>query len=148
MKRKQGIASSPKYDFAGGLVTAVSKTRLRPSQLIKASNINLLIDGEAEVRKGYAKVSTVAFGTIIDRLVHFKTDTYDKLIAYGGAYVKRLDIDTPDVWTVLSSTMPDTELYRSMVIAEGMLYIASHQGVKKYYPAKRIFSFSGRRVEN
>ena len=136
MKRKQGIASSPKYDFAGGLVTAVSKTRLRPSQLIKASNINLLIDGEAEVRKGYAKVSTVAFGTVIDRLVHFKTDTYDKLIAYGGAYVKRLDVGSPDVWTTLSSTMPDTELYRSMVIAEGMLYIASHQGVKKYYPAK------------
>jgi len=143
MKRKKGIASSPKYNFAGGLVTMAAKTRLRPSQLIRAKNINVLIDGEAEVRGGYAKVSTVAFGTTIDRFIHFKTETYDKIIGYGGAYIKRLDTGAPDVWTTLSSTMPDTDDFRSMVIANNMLYIASSTGVKKYYPGQTVLWDAG-----
>jgi len=110
----------------------VAKTKLLPSQLIKARNINLLVDGEWQVRGGYAKVSTVGFGTEIDRFCHFKTSAYDKLIAYGGTYVKRLDVGAPDVWTQLSDAMTDTEEYRSMVIAQNRLYIADTAGVKKY----------------
>jgi len=91
MKNIPRLEKSPKYHFAGGLVTMVSRTRLRPSQLIKAKNVNILVDGEIEVRGGCTKMSTAAFGTNIDRFVHFKTDTYDKIIAYGGTNVKRLD---------------------------------------------------------
>jgi len=143
MKQKRGMTASPQYTFNGGLVTMVAKTRLSPSQLIKAKNINLLVDGEWEVRGGCAKVSTVAFGTEIDRFIHFKTDSYDKIIAYGGASVKRLDVGSPDVWTSLSAAMPDTEDFRSMIIGMGMLYLGSTTGVKKYYPAQTVLWNAG-----
>jgi hypothetical protein len=143
MKQKRGMTASPQYTFGGGLVTMIAKTRLSPSQLIKARNINLFVDGEWEVRGGYSKISTVAFGTEIDRFIHFKTDSVDKLIAYGGTYVKRLDVGSPDVWTELSSAMPDTMDYRSMLIGAGMLYIGSTTGVKKYYPGKTVLWNAG-----
>lgn len=137
MKRKRGITPSPKYSFAGGLVTSMSKTKLLPNQLTKAKNINLTINGEAEVRGGCAKVSTVAFGETIDRFIHFKTDTYDKIIAYGGQNLKRLDVGTPDVWTPLNSAMPDTEDFRSMEIADDMLYVgATDSRPRVYYPGQ------------
>jgi hypothetical protein len=132
MQLKKGLTPSPHYTFAGGLVTMVAKTRLLPSQLIKAKNINLSVNGEWAVRKGFEHLSTVEFGTEIDRMIHYKTTAYDKIIAYGDKYVKRLDIGTPDVWTQLSDTMSVTEDYRSMVIAGDKLYIADTAGVKKY----------------
>jgi len=140
MKRKKNLTASPEYDFSGGRIAAASRTKLHPSQLITAKNINILVDGAAEVRGGYEKVSTVAFGAIIDRFLHFKTPEYDKIIAYGGAHVKRLDTGTPDVWTPLSAAMPDTDDYRSMVIAKEMLYIGASDatGVRKYYPAETV----------
>lgn len=138
MKRKKNLKASPKYSFSGGLVTMASKTKLHPSQLIKAKNMNILVDGEIEVRGGCEKASTVPFGTIIDRFFHFITPNYDKIIAYGGVNMKRLDVGTPDVWTSLSNAMPDTDDYRSMLIAKGMLYIGAIDatGVRKYYPDK------------
>lgn len=143
MKSKPGLTPSQRYNFSGGWVTMVSRTRLRPSQLTKAKNINLFIDGEFEVRGGYVKESTVAFGTIIDRFIHFKTDAYDKIVGYGGTYVKRLDKGTPDVWTTLSDAMPDTEDYRSMVVALEQLFIGSSTGVKKYFPAQTVLWNAG-----
>ncbi|MFX0198560.1 MAG: hypothetical protein ACFFCW_20765 [Candidatus Hodarchaeota archaeon] len=115
-------------------MTNIAKTRLAPNQLIKAKNININVDGEAEVRGGCVKVSTVAFGTNIDRFIHFKTNAYDKIIGYGGTYVKRLDTGVPDVWTALDSSMPDTEDFRSMVIAKDRLYIGAIDatGPRKY----------------
>jgi len=126
-------------------VTSIAATRLQPNQLIKAKNANLLVDGEFEVRGGCAKISTVAFGATIDRFVHFKTDTYDKIIAYGGQYVKRLDTGTPDVWTTLDGAMPDTDEYRAFAIANDMLYIGALDatGVRKYYPDEDILWTAG-----
>jgi hypothetical protein len=144
MKQKRGLTASPKYSFGGGVVTTVAKTRLRPSQLIKGKNINLSINGEAETRGGFDEISTTAFGAIIDRFIHFKTDSYDKIIAYGDTHVKRLDPGgEADTWTPLSSTMPDTDDYRSMVIANNILYIAAHNGVKKYYPGQSVLWNAG-----
>lgn len=134
MKKIKGLTPSDKFNFGGGLVTMVAKTRLAPNQLIEAKNVNINIDGEFEVRGGCSKVSTVAFGTEIDRFIHFKTNTYDKIIAYGGAYVKRLDTGTPDVWTQLDGSMSDTQDYRSMAIAMDKLYIGANDttGPRKY----------------
>ena len=131
---------SAKYSFGGGWVTSVAKTRLQPHQLIRAKNVNILIDGEFEVRGGCALVSEVAFGTTIDRFVHFKTDNYDKIVAYGGEDEKRLDVNDPDEWTLLDDAMPDTDDYRAFAIANDMLYIGALDtaGVRKYYPDEDI----------
>jgi hypothetical protein len=140
MKRKRGLEPSPKYDFSGGLVTMVAKTRLFPNQLIKARNVNILVDGEVEMRGGCTKVSTVSFGGVIDRFFHFKTDTYDKLFAWGGTNLKRLDVGSPDVWTNVFASAEDTDDFRSMEIAQEMLYIGNinSYGVRKYYPGQSV----------
>ena len=145
MKRKKGLTPTEKFNFGGGLVTMMAKTRLAPHQLIKAKNVNIYVDGEIEVRGGYTKVSTVAFGTEIDRFIHFKTDSYDKIIAYGGVYVKRLDKGTPDVWAGLSAGMPDTEEFRALEIAQNRLYIAATDspGVRKYVAGQSILWRAG-----
>ena len=134
MKRKRGLTPTDKFNFGGGLVTMMAKTRLAPNQLVAAKNVNIYVDGEIEVRGGCAKVSTVAFGTEIDRFIHFKTDVYDKIVAYGGTYIKRLDKGTPDVWTQLDGSMPDTEELRSLDIGQNKLYIGATDsiGVRKY----------------
>jgi len=147
MKNIPRLEKSPKYHFAGGLVTMVSRTRLRPSQLIKAKNVNILVDGEIEVRGGCAKVSTVAFGTEIDRFIHFKTDTYDKIIGYGGTNVKRLDFGNgvpSDIWEPLDTNMPDTEDFVAMCIANNMLFIGKGNAQPvKYYPEKSELWLAG-----
>jgi len=144
MKNIPRLEKSPKYHFAGGLVTMVSRTRLRPSQLIKAKNVNILVDGEIEVRGGCTKMSTAAFGTNIDRFVHFKTDTYDKIIAYGGTNVKRLDFGGEDDWTSLDSAMPSGRNFTSMRIANNMLFIGRFNAQpKKYYPGKTELWLAG-----
>ena len=122
----------------------MSKTRLKPNQLIKAKNVNLKINGEAEVRGGCIKVSEVAFGDTIDRFIHFKTDSYDKIIGYGGSDVKRLDFDSPDSWASLDAAMPDTDDFRSMVKADDMLYIgALDSRPRVYYPAQSVLWKAG-----